>query len=81
VTPLQGRALTVTIIGSSMTFDDVSIVTIAIPKMRDALDATLAEMQWAANGYTLVLSAFFLLGSAAVDCYRLRRVYAAGIAL
>ena len=81
MTPLQGRVLTATIIGSSMAFADGSIVTVAIPKMRAALDASLAEMQWVANGYTLVLSAFLLLGGAAGDRYGLRRVYALGIAL
>jgi EmrB/QacA subfamily drug resistance transporter len=81
VTPLQSRVLTATIVGSSMAFADGSIVTVAIPKMRAALDASLAEMQWVANGYTLVLSAFLLLGGAAGDRYGLRRVYALGIAL
>jgi len=81
VTPLQSRVLTATIIGSGMAFADGSIVTVAIPKMRAALPASLAEMQWVANGYTLVLSAFLLLGGAAGDRYGLRRVYALGIAL
>jgi EmrB/QacA subfamily drug resistance transporter len=81
VTPLQSRVLTATIIGSGMAFADGSIVTVAIPKMRAALPASLAEMQWVANGYTLVLSAFLLLGGAAGDRYGLRRIYALGIAL
>jgi EmrB/QacA subfamily drug resistance transporter len=81
MTPLQSRVLTATIIGSSMAFADGSIVTVAIPRMRDALHASLAEMQWVANSYTLVLSAFLLLGGAAGDRYGLRRVYALGIAL
>ncbi len=81
MTPLQSRVLTATIIGSGMAFADGSIVTVAIPKMRAALDASLAEMQWVANGYTLVLSGFLLLGGAAGDRYGLRRVYALGIAL
>jgi EmrB/QacA subfamily drug resistance transporter len=81
VTPLQSRVLTATIVGPGMAFADGSIVTVAIPKMRVALDASLAEMQWVANGYTLVLSALLLLGGAAGDRYGLRRVYALGIAL
>ena len=81
LTPLQSRVLAATIIGSSMAFADGSIVTVAIPKMRVALDASLAQMQWVANGYTLVLSAFLLLGGAAGDRYGLRRVYALGVAL
>jgi EmrB/QacA subfamily drug resistance transporter len=81
VTPLQRRVLAATIIGTSMAFADGSIVTVAIPKMRAALQATLPEMQWVANSYTLVLSAFLLLGGAAGDRYGLRRIYALGIAL
>ena len=81
VTPLQSRVLTATIIGSGMAFADGSIVTVAIPKMRAALGASLAEMQWVANGYTLILSAFLLLGGAAGDRYGLRRVYALGVTL
>jgi hypothetical protein len=46
VTPLQSRVLTATIIGSGMAFADGSIVTVAIPKMRAALPASLAEMRW-----------------------------------
>ena len=80
MTPLRAGA-DGDIIGSGMAFADGSIVTVAIPKMRVALDASLAEMQWVANGYTLVLSAFLLLGGAAGDRYGLRRVYALGIAL
>ena len=81
VTPLQSRVLAATIIGTGMAFADGSVVTLAIPKMRVALNASLAEMQWVANGYTLVLSAFLLLGGAAGDRYGLRRVYGFGIAL
>ena len=81
VTPLQTRVLAATIIGSGMAFADGSIITVAIPRMRAALGASLAEMQWVANGYTLVLSAFLLLGGAAGDRYGLRRVFALGVAL
>jgi len=81
VTPQQFRVLIATVLGSSLAFADGSIVTVAIPKMREALGATLSQMQWASNGYTLVLAAFLLLGGAAGDRYGLRRVFAAGIAL
>jgi EmrB/QacA subfamily drug resistance transporter len=64
-----------------MAFADGSIVVVAIPKMREALGAALAQMQWVSNGYTLTLSAFLLLGGAAGDRYGLRRVFAAGIGL
>jgi EmrB/QacA subfamily drug resistance transporter len=81
VTPARTRVLAATILGSGMAFADGSIVTVAIPRLREALGASLAEMQWVSNGYTLILSAFLLLGGAAGDRFGLRRVYAAGIAL
>jgi len=64
-----------------MAFADGSIVTVAIPRLREAFGASLAEMQWVSNGYTLILSAFLLLGGAAGDRFGLRRVYALGVGL
>ena len=81
MTPAQRRVLWATILGSSMAFADGSIVTVAIPKLREAFGASLADMQWVSNGYTLILSAFLLLGGAAGDRYGLRRVYALGVGL
>jgi EmrB/QacA subfamily drug resistance transporter len=79
VTRSQLRILVATILGSSMAFADGTIVTVAIPRMRIALEASLGQMQWVANGYTLTLSAFLLLGGAAGDRYGLRRVYGLGV--
>ncbi len=79
MTRSQLRILVATILGSSMAFADGSIVTVAIPRMRVALDASLGQMQWVSNGYTLTLSAFLLLGGAVGDRYGLRRVYGFGV--
>ena len=80
MTRSQFRILIATILGSSMAFADGSIVTVAIPRMRVALDASLGQMQWVSNSYTLILSAFLLLGGAAGDRYGLRRVFGFGVA-
>jgi EmrB/QacA subfamily drug resistance transporter len=80
VTRSQFRILVATILGSSMAFADGSILTVAIPRMRVALEASLGQMQWVSNSYTLILSAFLLLGGAAGDRYGLRRVFGFGIA-
>ncbi len=77
----QLRVLATAILGSSLVFADGSIVTVAIPKLREALGASLGQMQWVANSYTLVLASFLLLGGAAGDRYGLNRVFAAGVAL
>lgn len=68
------------ILGSSMVFADGAIVTVAIPQMRESLQASLSEMQWVTNAYALTLSAFLLLGGAAGDTYGLRRIFMIGIA-
>ncbi|EIM25291.1 MFS transporter [Microvirga lotononidis] len=68
------------ILASSMVFADGAIVTVAIPQMRESLQASLPEMQWITNAYALTLSAFLLLGGAAGDAYGLRRVFMIGIA-
>jgi len=68
------------ILASSMVFADGAIVTVAIPQMRESLQASLSEMQWITNAYALTLSAFLLLGGAAGDAYGLRRIFMIGIA-
>ena len=37
------------ILASSMVFADGAIVTVAIPQMRESLQASLSEMQWITN--------------------------------
>lgn len=68
------------ILASSMVFADGAIVTVAIPQMRESLQASLSEIQWITNAYALTLSAFLLLGGAAGDAYGLRRIFMIGIA-
>lgn len=68
------------ILASSMVFADGAIITVAMPQMRESLQASLAEMQWVTNAYALTLSAFLLLGGAAGDAYGLRRIFMIGIA-
>jgi EmrB/QacA subfamily drug resistance transporter len=68
------------ILASSMVFADGAIVTVAMPQMRESLQASLSEMQWITNAYALTLSAFLLLGGAAGDAYGLRRIFMIGIA-
>ncbi len=73
--------LVATILASGMAFMDGSVVTVALPAIREGLGAGFAEGQWTANAYTLTLAAFTLLGGAAGDAFGLRRVFMLGIAL
>ena len=67
------------ILASSMGFIDGTVVSIAIPSIRQSLDATLADAQWINNAYMLALSALILVGGAAGDRYGLKRLFSVGI--
>src|SRR5918998_5882445 len=79
-TRTQTAVVWTAILASSMVFADGAIVTVAIPQVRESLQASLSEMQWVTNAYALTLSAFLLLGGAAGDAYGLRRIFMIGIA-
>jgi EmrB/QacA subfamily drug resistance transporter len=81
--PQQQRryVLMAAIVASALGFIDGSVVSIAMPAMRESLGASLIEAQWISNSYMLMLSAFILVGGAAGDRFGLRRIFAGGIAL
>ena len=66
--------LPATILGSSLSFIDGSVVNVALPAMQESLDASLGTLQWVVNGYMLTLASLILLGgsraidSAAAEC-------------
>jgi len=67
------------ILASALGFIDSTVVTIALPSMRDSLGATLAQAQWFHNAYMLFLAALILAGGALGDRFGLARVFAIGI--
>lgn len=73
--------LVAAILASAMGFIDGSVVSIAMPAIRENLGASLADAQWVSNAYLLTLAALILVGGAAGDAYGLRRVFVSGIAL
>src|SRR6266436_885576 len=73
--------LAATILGSSMTFIDGTVVNVALPALQSALGATIAEVQWVVEAYALLLAALLLTGGALGDLYGRRKVFAAGVAL
>jgi EmrB/QacA subfamily drug resistance transporter len=60
---------------------DATIVTIALPKIRGALDFSPASLSWVQNIYSLTFGGLLLLGARAGDILGRRRVFIAGIAL
>ena len=62
-----------------MAFIDGSVVSIALPAMRDSLDASLVQAQWFSNAYMLFLTSLILLGGALGDKYGTARIFRLGI--
>jgi EmrB/QacA subfamily drug resistance transporter len=58
---------------------DVSIVNVALPKMRADLGLSTAGQQWVINAYTLTFAGFLLLGGRIADLFGRRRVFMLGL--
>src|SRR5947209_7205493 len=73
--------LAATILGSSMAFIDGTVVNVALPALQKALGATVADMQWVVEAYSLFLAALLLVGGSLGDLYGRRFVFTAGVQL
>lgn len=51
--PRRWKALSVCLVGGFMVLLDVSIVNVALPSIRDGLQASSSELQWIVSGYAL----------------------------
>jgi EmrB/QacA subfamily drug resistance transporter len=81
VPPASPRlALAACILGSAAVFVDTTVVNVALPSLRDDLDATLAGQQWVVEAYLLLLASFVLAGGALGDVLGRRRVFLWGAA-
>src|SRR6185369_12403290 len=78
-TDAAGRAVLVAaIVGSSMTFIDGTVVNVALPVIREALGASLAQAQWIVEAYMLFLASLMLVGGALGDRWGRRFVFVLG---
>jgi EmrB/QacA subfamily drug resistance transporter len=73
--------LAATILGSSMAFIDGTVVNVALAGLQATLGATVLEVQWVIEAYSLLLAAFLLLGGSLGDHYGRRRVFLFGVVL
>jgi EmrB/QacA subfamily drug resistance transporter len=73
--------LVATILGSSMAFIDGTVVNVALPALQSALNATVTDVQWVIEAYSLLLSAFLLVGGSLGDRYGRRRVFIIGVVI
>ena len=78
----QGRwILAATILGSSMSFIDGTVVKVALPALQANLNATAIDVQWVVESYALFLAALLLLGGSLGDHFGRKRIYAIGVTL
>jgi EmrB/QacA subfamily drug resistance transporter len=73
--------LAVTILASTISYIDESVVNVALPTIEADLKTSAAAVQWLINAYMLSLTALVLVGGAAGDQLGRRRVLIAGIGL
>lgn len=79
--PRRWRALSVCLAVGFMTLLDVSIVNVALPSVRDALDASEAELQWVVSGYALAFGLVLVAAGRLGDALGRRDVLVGGIAV
>jgi EmrB/QacA subfamily drug resistance transporter len=85
VTPCSKRegrwVLVATTLASSMAFIDSTVVNVALPALQANLNATIVNVQWVIEAYSLLLAALLLVGGSLGDHYGRRRIFLLGIAI
>jgi EmrB/QacA subfamily drug resistance transporter len=81
MTSRQGWVLVLTGLGSFMVVLDLLVVAIALNAIRRDLGASLQDLEWTVNAYTLSFAVLIMTAAALGDRFGRRRLYAAGLAL
>src|SRR5438876_1291753 len=71
--------LAATILASSMTFIDATVVNVALPALQADLHATITDVQWVIEAYALFLGALILVGGSMGDQFGRKRVFLFGV--
>ena len=73
--------LTCCILASSLSFVDGSVLSVALPAIRNSYGAGAEQVQWVVNAYLLPLSALLLLGGAVGDHFGRRLLLIIGTSI
>jgi EmrB/QacA subfamily drug resistance transporter len=79
--PRRWRALAVCLVAGFMTLLDVSIVNVALPSIRDGLDASSSDLQWIVSGYALTFGLVLVPAGRLGDARGRRTMFVIGVAL
>ena len=75
-----GRGVLVAaVLGSGMAMLDGTVVNVALRRIGQDLDASLAQLQWITNAYLLALASLILVGGSLGDRFGRRRVFEVGV--
>lgn len=78
--PRRGLALGILIFASFMDLLDVTIVQVALPSIREDLDATPAQLEWIVSGYMLAFAVLLVTGGRVGDLIGRQRAFVLGVA-
>ena len=73
--------LVATILGSSITFIDGTVVNVALPVLQRELRTDIVGAQWIVEAYSLMLSSLILVGGSLGDRLGRKRVFSIGLLL
>src|SRR3954463_6351027 len=79
MTRSQRGTLIATIIASSMTFIDGTVINVALPALQRGMNATITDVQWVIEAYALFLGALLLVGGSLGDQIGRKRVFLTGV--
>src|SRR5471032_74526 len=71
--------LVATILASSMTFIDGTVVNVALPALQADFHASISDVQWVIEAYALFLGALILVGGSLGDQFGRKRVFLLGV--
>jgi EmrB/QacA subfamily drug resistance transporter len=75
----RGWTLALASLGAFMSALDIVVVSTALPTLRTQLGATLPDLEWTINAYSLVFGCLMLTGAALGDRFGRRRMYVTGL--
>ncbi|MCI0617045.1 MFS transporter, partial [bacterium] len=73
--------LAATILGSSLAFIDGTVINVALPALQSKLNASVVDVQWVVESYSLFLSALLLVGGSLGDRFGRKLIYTIGVAI